>query len=91
MRVTPGKSTIAVVGVQAGDAVHVRSISRSLGAGQPTHAGHAVGPGLLLDRAEPALLDLVEGDEHLAARVVPDAVLLASPAASRRPCGTRSP
>ena len=77
MRVTPGKSTIAVGGVQAGDAVHVRLDLAQLGAGQPTHAGHAVGPGLLLDRAEPVLLDLVEGDEHLAARVVPDAVLLA--------------
>ena len=78
MRVTPGKSTIAVVG-SAGRRRRARAArSRAVvGAGQPTHAGHAVGPGLLLDRAEPALLDLVEGDEHLAARVVPDAVLLA--------------
>jgi hypothetical protein len=61
--------------VQARDADHVRLDLSQLVGGQASYSRDAVRQCPLLDRAEPARLDVVQGDEHLADLVVGDGVL----------------
>ena len=60
--------------VQGGDPLHVRLQLRQLLAADHPHPRHPVGQGPLVDGPQPAQLTLVEGDHHLAALVVGQAV-----------------